>query len=208
MQDFIIQLIEGGGYIGIALLMALENIFPPIPSEVIMGVAGVAVHAGRMAFWPVLFWGTLGSTVGNYLWFLAGKKMGYERLRPFVDRHGRWLTLDWCDIERSSRFFRKHGQWVVFFLRFSPLMRTIISLPAGLARMGTSRFLIFTFMGSSLWNAALIGSASLLANWFGNFEQVLSYIVLGMILVGAAWYAYRVITWTPRQVQSVEEPAE
>ncbi|MDR7103274.1 DedA family protein [Croceicoccus sp. BE223] len=206
MHDLIIQLIEGGGYLGIALLMALENIFPPIPSEVIMGVAGVAVHAGRMDFCPVLIWGTLGTTIGNYMWFWIGRKLGYKRLRPFVERHGRWLTLEWCDVERSSEFFRRHGQWVVFFLRFSPLMRTIISLPAGLACMSTWRFLLFTFAGSAIWNAALIAGASLLAGWFDGFEKTLSWIVIGMLVIGAVWYAYRVITWSPRS--TAEEPAE
>ncbi|AKM10005.1 DedA family protein [Croceicoccus naphthovorans] len=206
MNDFIIQLIEGGGYLGIAFLMALENVFPPIPSEVIMGVAGVAVHAGRMDFWQVLWWGTLGATVGNYAWFYLGKRLGYERLRPFVEKHGRWLTMDWSHVEASSQFFRKHGQWVVFFLRFSPLMRTIISLPAGLAHMGTGRFLIFTFLGSAVWNAALIGSATLLASWFTGFEEVLGYIVIGMIAVGAVWYAWRVMTWRPST--PAEDPAE
>lgn len=204
MQDFIIRLIEGGGYPGIAFLMALENVFPPIPSEVIMGVAGVAVHAGRMAFWPVLIWGTVGTTLGNLVWFWIGHKLGYQRLQPFVERHGRWLTMEWEDVERSVEFFRRHGQWVVFFLRFSPLMRTIISLPAGLACMSLWRFTLFTFAGSAIWNAALIGSATLLAGWFSGFEAVLGWIVIAMIVVGAIWYAYRVITWAPRG----REPAE
>lgn len=206
MNDWIIQFIEGGGYPGIALLMALENIFPPIPSEVIMGVAGIGVHAGRLSFWPVLIWGTLGATIGNYAWFLLGKRLGYQRLQPFVERHGRWLTLEWSDVEATTRFFRKHGQWVVFFLRFSPLMRTIISLPAGLACMGTMRFLLFTFFGSAVWNAALIGSATLLAGWFSGFERIFGYLVIGMIVLGAIWYAYRVLTWSPRS--AIEEPAE
>lgn len=206
MNDLIVQLIEGGGYLGIAFLMALENVFPPIPSEVIMGVAGVGVHAGRLSFWPVLFWGTLGTTVGNYMWFYIGHKLGYKRLQPFVEKHGRWLTMEWSDIERSSRFFQKHGQWVVFFLRFSPLMRTIISLPAGLACMSVWRFLIFTFLGSAIWNAALIGSATLLAGWISGFEDVLGYVVLGLIVLGAIWYAYRVITWQPKSPPG--EPAE
>lgn len=206
MHEFIIRFIEGGGYPGIALLMALENIFPPIPSEVIMGVAGVAVHAGRMAFWPVLIWGTVGTTVGNYVWFWIGRKLGYARLRPFVERHGRWLTMEWSDVEASTAFFRKHGQWVVFFLRFSPLMRTIISLPAGLACMSLWRFLLFTFLGSAIWNAALIGSASLLAGWFSGFEAALGWIVIAMIVVGGLWYAYRVATWSPRPPSN--EPAE
>lgn len=206
MNEFIIQLIEGGGYLGIAFLMALENVFPPLPSEVIMGVAGVAVHEGRMAFWPLLFWGTLGATVGNYFWFLLGHKLGYRRLRPFVERHGRWLTMDWGHVETTSRFFRNHGQWVVFFLRFSPLMRTIISLPAGLAHMRHWKFLSYTFAGSAIWNAALIGGASLLAKWFDGFGQVIGYLVVGLLLLALLGYLWRVVTWKPRP--QTDDPAE
>jgi len=206
MNDFIIQLIEGGGYLGIAVLMALENIFPPLPSEVIMGVAGVAVHQGRMGFWPVLIWGTVGATIGNYAWFYLGHRLGYQRLKPFVVKYGRWLTMDWSQVEATSRFFRKYGQWVVFFLRFSPLMRTIISLPAGLAHMKTWKFLVYTAAGSAIWNAVLIGSASLLAEWISGFEHVIGYLVIALLVIGAIFYVWRVVTWTPRG--RADEPAE
>ena len=86
MTEFIIRLIEQGGYLGIFVLMVVENIFPPIPSELIMGMGGVAVSRGSMAFWPLLVVGTLGSTLGNYVWYLAGEKLGYRRLKPLIDR--------------------------------------------------------------------------------------------------------------------------
>ena len=195
MSDWIVSIIEGGGYVGIAFLMALENIFPPLPSEVIMGVAGIAVAEGRMAFWPLLIWSTLGATLGNYAWFLLGDRLGYERMRPFVDRHGRWLTMDWRQVEATSRFFRRWGQWVVFFLRFSPLMRTIISLPAGLAHMGHWKFLIYTLAGTAIWNAALIWGAGLMARWFREFEHYLGDVVLVLVVAMTAFYIYRVVTW-------------
>lgn len=198
MNDWIIRIIEGGGYFGIALLMALENIFPPIPSEIIMGVGGVAVAKGRMEFWPLLIWGTVGTVAGNYVWYWLGNRYGYEKTRPFIDRHGRWLTLDWEHIEVTTRFFQKHGQWVVFFLRFSPLMRTIISLPAGLAHMNIWKFLIYTALGSAIWNTLLIGAATLLAGWFAQFEQYLGYGVLALIVLTLLGYLYRVLTWKPR----------
>ncbi|MBW8755845.1 MAG: DedA family protein, partial [Sphingomonadales bacterium] len=112
MTEWILKLIEWGGYSGIALLMFLENVFPPIPSEVIMGLGGIAMARGTMDFWPLLFAGTAGSTLGNYVWFLIGDRYGYQRLRPLVDRWGRWLTMEWEDVERASRFFRSHGQWI------------------------------------------------------------------------------------------------
>jgi membrane protein DedA with SNARE-associated domain len=199
MNDTIFWLIEGGGYWGIAFLMALENIFPPIPSEVIMGLGGVAMSQGRMQFWPLLVAGTIGSTLGNYAWFLLGSRLGYERLRPFIARWGRWLTLDWNHVEATVRFFRRHGQWVVFVMRFSPFLRTIISLPAGLAHMGHWRFLIFTFAGAAIWNAALIGGGHLLGLHFN--EQVERYTGPVVLAVGVAItvaYLWRVATWKPR----------
>ena len=156
MADWIIQLIEQGGYWGIALLMFIENVFPPIPSEVIMGAGGIAVARGTMTFWPLLVAGTVGSTFGNYLWFLVGDRLGYHRLEPFVRRWGRWLTVRWSDIESATAFFQRHGQWVVFAMRFSPFLRTMISLPAGLAHMKHWKFLAFTFAGAAVWNTLLI----------------------------------------------------
>ena len=128
MTDWILDIIAAGGYLGIAFLMAVENIFPPIPSEVIMGLGGMAVATGRMQFWPLLIAGSIGSTLGNQVWYEIGRKLGYERLRPFVDRWGRWLTMEWHDVEAMVAFFRRHSHWVVFALRFSPFLRTMISL--------------------------------------------------------------------------------
>ncbi len=199
MNDWIINLIEGGGYWGIAFLMALENIFPPIPSEVIMGVGGIAVAKGRMEFWPLLVAGTIGSTAGNYAWYLLGDRLGYQRLRPFIARWGRWLTLDWRAVETIADFFQRHGHWVVFVLRFSPLLRTIISLPAGLAHMGHVKFLLFTFAGAAIWNAVLVGGGYWLGIRFGDrIEKWTGPAVLVIVVLALAGYAYRVATWKPR----------
>lgn len=199
MDDLILQTIERGGYLGIALLMALENIFPPIPSELIMGLGGVMVARGVMDFWPLLAVATLGTTVGNYVWFWIGNRYGYRRLAPFVERWGRWLTLDWEDIERASRFFKLYGQWVVFGLRFSPLLRTMISLPAGLMQMSLWKFLVFTFLGSAIWNAVLILGGRWLAPYIAQYEGAMTWIILGTVVLTLVGYLYRVVTWKPRQ---------
>jgi membrane protein DedA with SNARE-associated domain len=198
MDEWIISLIERGGYWGIAFLMALENIFPPIPSEVIMGLGGIAVARGSMEFTPLLIAGTIGCTIGNYAWFLLGDRWGYKRLEPFVARWGRWLTLDWHDIEKASRFFRRHGQWIVFALRFSPFLRTIISLPAGLAHMKHWKFLLFTAAGAAIWNVLLILGGQWLAAYLEESKGVMGWIVAAMtaFIVGA--YVWRVATWKPR----------
>lgn len=198
MAEWILRLIEQGGYWGIVFLMAIENVFPPIPSEVIMGLGGIAVARGSMEFWPLLIAGTIGSTAGNYLWFLAGDKWGYERLKPFVDRWGRWLTMEWEDIEGASRFFRRHGQWIVFALRFSPFLRTVISLPAGLAHMKHWKFLVFTAAGAAIWNAALIMGGRWLSRYLEEAQDWLNWIVIGTIALALLAYLWRVVTWKPR----------
>ena len=194
MRDFIVSLIDQGGYLGIAALMVLENIFPPIPSEVIMGVGGVLVGQDKMQFWPLLVAGTIGSTIGNYAWFWAGDTWGYQRLRPFIERRGRWLTLEWEDVERATAFFLRHGQWVIFAARFMPIFRTMISLPAGLAHMAKGKFLFYTFCGAGVWNVFLIVAGSMLA----NAEHVLGWLLAGIIGLSLAGYLWRVITWKPR----------
>jgi membrane protein DedA with SNARE-associated domain len=197
MNDWIIHWIEQGGYWGIFALMVLENVFPPIPSELIMGVGGVAVARGSMTFWPLLMLGTLGSTLGNYAWFLLGDRFGYARLRPFVARHGRWLTMDWDDVEKAGAFFRRHGQWVVFAMRFSPALRTMISLPAGLAHMRHAKFLLFTFAGAMVWNTILIHGGRMVAR-FAGLEKAMGTAILALTVGIVLVYLYRVITWKPR----------
>ena len=198
MNEWIIRLIEQGGYWGVFVLMVIENIFPPIPSEVIMALSGVAVARGTMSFWPLLLVGTVGSTLGNYVWFMVGDKLGYRRLQPLVDRWGRWLTVEWEDIEEATAFFRRHGQWIVFALRFSPFLRTIISLPAGLTHMHRGLFLLFTFVGAAIWNAALIMGGQFLARFMEGSSLVMDVVVIGGIGLAVVGYIYRILTWKPR----------
>ncbi|MBT0668989.1 DedA family protein [Novosphingobium profundi] len=195
MTELIYEVIRQGGYFGIFVLMALENIVPPIPSELIMGLGGLAVARNDMAFLPVLVWGTAGATLGNYVLFLIAHRMGYERLEPVVERWGRWLTLEWHDIERSSRFLRHHGHWVVLVFRFMPMFRTLISIPAGLAHMGHVRFLVFTFVGAGVWNLALVAGGAWLGKTFKDAEQWLSWATVAMIVAAGIWYVWRVATW-------------
>ena len=198
MDSVIIDLIERGGYLGVFFLMALENIVPPIPSELIMGVGGLLVERGAMSFWPLLLIGTAGTTAGNYWWYWLGHTLGYERLRPLVDRWGRWLTVDWQHIETAQSFFARHGHWVIFFMRVSPFARTIISLPAGLAHMPRTKFLAFTFTGSLAWNAALIKSGELVAAWLKEHDGAIGWIIAGLVALTVAGYLWRFFTWKPR----------
>lgn len=199
MTAWILETIAAGGYWGIAFLMAIENVFPPIPSEVIMGLGGVNVAQGRMAFWPLLIAGTLGSTAGNYFWFHIGRAYGYERLKPFIDRWGRWLTLDWHDVEQIIAFFQRHGHWVVFAVRFSPFLRTMISLPAGLARMGRAKFILYTMPGTAIWNVILIGGGYYLGlNFQSELERFTGPVVIATGIGFVLLYIWRVSTWKSR----------
>ncbi|QVM82554.1 DedA family protein [Novosphingobium decolorationis] len=195
MSDLIYDVIREGGYFGVFVLMALENIFPPIPSELIMGLGGLAVAREDMSFLPLLCWATAGATLGNYVLFLGAHRMGYERLHPFIDRWGRWLTLDWNDIERSSRFLKRHGHWVVLGLRLLPMFRTVVSIPAGLAHMGHVRFLAFTAIGTGAWNVVLIIGGGWLGRTLQHAEDWLSGSALALIAVALVWYVWRIVTW-------------
>ncbi len=195
MDAFVVRLVELGGYWGIFFLMIAENVFPPIPSELIMGLGGVFVARGKMEFWPLLAVGTAGTVVGNYVWYALGDRLGYQRLRPFVERWGRWLTLEWNDIEKASHFFQKHGQWVVFVMRFSPFLRTMISLPAGLTHMPRWRFVLFTAAGSAIWNVVLIAGGQLLGSRLDNAERIIGWLTIASVVVLACWYGWRVAHW-------------
>lgn len=198
MTQFILDAIAWGGYVGIFLLMALENIVPPVPSEVIMGFGGIAVARGQMAFLPLLLWGTAGTTAGNYFWYWLGRRFGYHGLKPFVDRWGRWMTLEWEDVERLQRFFHKHGGKTVFVFRFLPTFRTLISLPAGMACMPHWRFMLATFTGSIIWNAVLAGAGYYLGTNFEQLDHYIGPVAIAMSVAIVIGYLYRVITWKPR----------
>lgn len=198
MDELIVSVIERLGYLGIAILMALENIFPPLPSEAIMGAGALAVVNDRMSFWPLLIFGTAGTVAGNYCWFWFGDRVGYEKLGPFVEKWGRWLTLEWEDIERASDFFQKHGAWAVFFLRFFPVMRTMISLPAGLAHMNLWQFLIFTTAGAAIWNAFLILGTQWLVGTFSDVQDLVAWVVIGSLVLAVVAYGWRLYSWKPR----------
>ncbi|GAA0670784.1 membrane protein DedA with SNARE-associated domain [Sphingomonas insulae] len=199
MTEFILNGIAWGGYVGIFLLMALENVIPPIPSEVIMGLGGMAVARGDMAIVPLVLWGTAGTTAGNYFWYYLGRHIGYERFRPFIGRHGRWLTMEWQDVENLHTFFVRHGGWVVFVFRFMPTFRTVISLPAGITCMPLWRFLVWTFAGSLIWNSILAAAGVYLGSRFQELDRYVGPIAIAITALIVIGYIWRVITWRPRE---------
>ena len=198
MTELVLDIVRQGGYFGIFFLMAIENIFPPIPSELIMGLGGIAVARGHMTLPLLVAVGTAGTVLGNWFWYLVGRKLGVERLKPFVDRHGRWLTVEWRDVEKLHRFFLKHGHWLVFVLRFMPTFRTMISLPAGMVGMPAWKFLIWTAAGSAIWNTILAGAGVILGTRFRELEEYVGPVAVASVVAMVALYLYRVATWRPR----------
>lgn len=197
MDDWIIRLVDSAGYWGVGILMFLETVFPPVPSEVIMTVAGVSAARGNMTFGGVVASGTLGAMLGNYLWFWLAIKFGSDRLHRFADRYGRWLTLSWQEIDRGQLLFKKHGSIIVLVARMLPTFRSLISIPAGVFGMSHRRFLVFSTIGTAGWSAALAGAGYLLGSQFEDVEKILgplSTIVIGLIIVGYVW---RLIRWKP-----------
>ena len=135
MSDWVVRLIEQSGYLGVGFLMFLETIFPPIPSEVIMPVAGVAAAKGKMAFWLVVACGTAGAMLGNIVWYLAARALGVDRLEPIIDRHGTLADHHLAGGRSApSAGSAEHGMFFVFIGRLLPTVRSLVSVPAGLLR--------------------------------------------------------------------------
>jgi membrane protein DedA with SNARE-associated domain len=193
MFDWITGLIASGGTWGVALVMFLENVFPPIPSELIMPMAGYLAATGEMTLIGVILAGALGSVAGALFWYWIGLAMGEARFLAFIDRYGFWLTLTRSEAEQALDWFRRWGRWAVFLGRMVPAVRTLISVPAGLARMPLLPFILITTAGSLLW-VTLLAMAGLLLE--ANYHQVAVWldpgttIVIGIVL---AIYVYRVV---------------
>jgi membrane protein DedA with SNARE-associated domain len=194
MSDWILEFIESSGYWGIALLMFLETVFPPIPSEVIMPLAGYLASHGKMSWWAALAAGTAGSVLGAYVLYVMGLKISAARLKRWSDRYGRWFTVSRDDIDASVKWFRKRGWVAVFLGRLVPAMRSLISIPAGLGDMPFALFMVWTIAGSLLWNMALTGAGYLLGSAFHEVDTMLgpaSWVVVTLLLGVYVWRVVR-----------------
>ena len=173
------------GYLGLALLLVAENLFPPIPSEVVLPLAGFLVGRGDLSFFGALAAATVGSTAGAFVLYSMGRWGG----RRLVLRYGRWLRVDRPRLDRAEGWFKRWGDSLVLFARVVPVARSVVSIPAGTAKMPPLRFTLLTVVGSALWNAVLIGAgAALGANWATVQNWVGSYsnVVLVAAALGAA----------------------
>ncbi|MBI0538449.1 DedA family protein [Roseomonas sp. KE2513] len=199
MFDWIVGLVERGGYLGITLLMLAENLFPPIPSELIMPLAGFSAAQGKLNVMLVILSGTIGSVLGALAWYYVGRWLGPDRLRRFAARHGRWLTLSPSEVDRARAAFTRWGAPAVFAGRLVPAVRTLISVPAGIAAMGLGRFLAWTTLGTALWTAFLAGLGYLLQE---QYQAVAAWVnPISNLIVGALvlLYLYRVVTFRAQE---------
>jgi len=201
MSDWIVRLIEQSGYLGIGFLMFLETVFPPIPSEVIMPVAGMAAAQGKLGIVPVIASGTGGAMLGNLVWYLAARALGVERLRPFVNRYGRWLTLDWAEIERAEKWFGRFGSFFVLLGRLLPTVRSLVSVPAGLLRMRFKSFFIASTVGTAAWTAILAAAGYQLQHSVADVGKVVGPASNAILVVLAIGYVWRLLRFQPAKDQ-------
>jgi membrane protein DedA with SNARE-associated domain len=184
--------ISSAGYAGIVLLMFAENVFPPIPSELILPLAGYLAVKDGLHLGAVIVAGTAGAVLGALPLYWLGRSWGEERVKRFADRHGRWLTASRGDIAAAKRWFDRHGAAACFFCRLVPGVRSLISIPAGIARMPLPAFLAYTAAGAGVWTALLAGAGYYVRSRFeqvGEYLDPASWVAFGAI---AAVYLYRV----------------
>jgi membrane protein DedA with SNARE-associated domain len=187
MFDLITGWIAAGGLWAVGALMLLENVFPPIPSELIMPLAGYLAATGEMSPVGVIAMGTFGSVLGALIWYWLGMACGRDRFLSLIDRYGVWLTLSREETERAFAWFGRWGGWAVFLGRLVPGVRTLISVPAGLARMPFGPFIAITAAGSLIWVTGLTLAGYVLEANYARVEHwvgpVTKWILIGVVVV-------------------------
>ena len=187
MEEFILSMMNQFGYIGVFLLIAIENIFPPIPSEVILLFGGFMTTYSELNIIVMIIFATLGSLLGAIVLYYIGKILNKERLKKIVSgKIGKILRLKNSDIDKADEWFDTKGNKTVFFCRFIPIVRSLISIPAGMSEMPMVKFLLYTILGSLIWNTVLIVIGSIVGeNWQSilNIFDTYSHIVLILLII-------------------------
>jgi membrane protein DedA with SNARE-associated domain len=192
------------GYGAIFGAMFLENLFPPIPSELIMPLGGFYVQQQKLSFLPVVMAGLLGTVIGALPWYGVGRLVNEERIEHWLARHGRWLGIKPQELHRSRMWFNRHGRSLVFWGRLVPGIRTLISVPAGIEMMPLAPFLVWTTAGSLIWTLFLTLAGMLLGEGYSRVEvwiepvaRIVKVVLLVAVLAGIAWIGLR--TWRRRR---------
>jgi membrane protein DedA with SNARE-associated domain len=191
MFDWITGLIGRAGYAGIALMMLLENLFPPIPSWLVMPLAGFEASSGRLSPILVVVAGTVGSTAGALFWYGLGRLVGLERLETLTSGYGRWIDVSPAKLKRASLWFERHGAATVMFGRVVPVIRILISVPAGLFALPLRKFVLFTAIGDGVWNSALTAAGYALKSRYADVAAYLNPVAGFMLGTVATVYLVR-----------------
>lgn len=193
MTNFATDVMDALGYAGLALLVAIENLFPPIPSEIILPLAGFNANVGDMNIFIAIVAATIGSVVGALALYAIGYYFGETRVRLIVNRWGKWLGFKETDIDRADEWFDRHGGMAVMLCRVVPIVRSLISIPAGLRQMQMVSFLLYTMIGSLVWNTILITAGYILGANYDHVEEyvgILQYIVIAVVLIVGIWWVW------------------
>ncbi|MFA7169561.1 MAG: DedA family protein [Candidatus Paceibacterota bacterium] len=188
--EFFTEVISNAGYVGLALLMMLESMIAPVPSEAVMPFAGFLIYQAKMTWGAVIFFSTLGSIIGSLVSYYIGKNYG----RPLIIKYGKYLLLKEHHLDLTEKFFKKFGQKTIFFSRFIPIVRHFISLPAGAARMNIWVFSLYTILGAAMWNSFLTYLGYRLgSNWevIRTYSEKLDIIVVVLIIIGVGYLFYK-----------------
>lgn len=195
MLHWIAHWVRGSGYLGIALLMAVQNVVFPLPSELIMPLAGFLAGQGRMTLWGVIVSGTVGGMLGAIPIYWMGRAFGEERIAAWVEQHGQWLLLSAVDVRRADRRFQARGGWAVFFAQLIPGVRGLIAIPAGIARMNLALFFLANLAGNLIWCTVLALAGEQLGAHYQRVHRMLApivWILIGIILALAVrWVLQR-----------------
>ena len=199
LANWVQDVINQFGYIGVALLVVIENVFPPIPSEIVLPFAGFVAQQGANSVGTtadaaqsdttvigMMIAATIGSVVGALILYFVSAAIGPERLRGFVERFGRWFGVKSADLVRAEAWFDRRSSAAVLVGRCVPLIRSIVSIPAGFRRMKLTSFVVLTAIGSAVWNIALIGAGAVLGDQWervGEYVGVFQWLVIGAILL-------------------------
>ena len=189
LTDWATDIVERLGYLGVALLVAIENVFPPIPSEVVLGLAGYTASRGDAWVVGMILAATIGSVVGAWILYGLSAAVGPVRLRAIVIRYGTWVGFGEADLDRAEEWFDRRSRVAVLVCRCVPLIRSLISIPAGFRRMPLGAFTLFTLIGSLVWNAVLVTAGYLLADQWEKVPdvtepfQTVVIVVIGVLLV-------------------------
>lgn len=198
MDSWLTDLIQQSGYLGVGFLMFLETVFPPIPSEVIMSLAGFEASKGDLALWGVIASGTAGAMLGNTFWYLVARAYGYDRFKKLTERHGRLLTIQPDEVDKAHRWFDRWGAAAVGIGRIIPTARSLISVPAGLLQMSLSRFIFYSLAGTATWTAVLAFAGYALGRAYADAEKYINPFATGVMVLIVLIYVYRFATFDSR----------